>query len=73
MKEQIKMFGVAAEIFGEAFLPYLPKTLQTLTKLIKEEATARLHGTIAETLGSLVHHTVDKLITTDEQQDLFEN
>ena len=41
--------------------------------MIKEEATTRLHGAIAETVGNLVLHTVDKLITTAEQQDLFEN
>ena len=67
------MFGVAAEIFGEALVPYVPKILQALTKLIKEEATTRLHVAIAETVGNLVLQTVDKLITTAEQQDLFEN
>ena len=67
------MFGVVAEIFGESFVPYVAKILQTLTKLIKEEATTRLHAAIAEAVGQMVHHTVDKLITTEEQQDLFEN
>jgi hypothetical protein len=54
MKEQIKMFGVAADIFGESIIPFIPKILLNLTKLTKEEATARLHVSISDTLGELV-------------------
>lgn len=43
MKEQIKVFGLASEIFEDALEPFLPKILGSLTKLIKEEATNRLH------------------------------
>lgn len=35
-KEQLKNFGVAAEIFEEALIPYLPKTLASLAKKVTE-------------------------------------
>ena len=73
MKEQIKMFGVAADIFGEQIIPFIPKILLNLTKLIKEEATARLHVSISDTLGELVHYTVEDMANQDEIQNLFDN
>jgi len=27
MKEQIKLFGIAAEVFGDSIIPYIPKIL----------------------------------------------
>lgn len=57
------MYGVAGEIFEDDFVEFLPKTLQLLQKVIKEEATIRLHGAISEALGQLVFHIVDKLDT----------
>jgi len=41
--------------------------------LTKEEATARLHVSISDTLGELVHHTVEEMEDKDEQQNLFDN
>ena len=38
-KEQIKIFGIAAEIFEEALIPFLPKVLATLQKKLKEGTT----------------------------------
>ena len=58
MKEQIKMFGLAAEVFGEAIIPLIPKILQSLTKLTRDEGTNRLHVAISDTLGELVHQTM---------------
>ena len=55
------MFGVAADVFGESINPFIPKILQSLTKLAKEEATTRLHVAISDTLGELVHHTVGEI------------
>mmetsp|Transcript_21393 Transcript_21393/g.33090 ORF Transcript_21393/g.33090 Transcript_21393/m.33090 type:complete len:92 (-) Transcript_21393:4250-4525(-) len=72
MKEQIKVFGVAGEIFEESLVPYLPRILSNLQKLLKEDAAARLHNAISETLGQLVLHVVDKLETLDEQKVLYE-
>jgi len=38
-----------------------------LTKIIKEEATARLHGSISDTLGEIVHHTIGAIKDQEEQ------
>jgi hypothetical protein len=35
-KEQIKIYGLAAEIFEESLLPFMPKILITLNKKLKE-------------------------------------
>lgn len=66
MKEQIKMFGVAAEVFEEAFVPFLGKVLGCLQKQIREDATSRLHQAIAETVGQLVFNILDELESNDE-------
>jgi hypothetical protein len=36
-KEYIKVYGVAAEIFEESLIPFLPKILSNLSKKIKED------------------------------------
>jgi hypothetical protein len=38
-KEQIKIYGLAAEIFEESLIPFLPKILATLSKKLKEGTT----------------------------------
>jgi hypothetical protein len=38
-KEQLRIFGLAAEIFEEALVPFLPKILATLAKKLKEGTT----------------------------------
>ena len=55
------MFGAAAEIFQDKFVPFVPKVLGTLAKLIREEATSRLHTTVAETVGALVLNIIPSL------------
>lgn len=44
------MYGVAAEIFEESLVPFLPKILATLSKKLKE-GTAVMHTAISDTLG----------------------
>ena len=51
MKEQIKQFGVASEIFEDALVPYVPKMMINFQKRIKEEGSTRLHVAISETIG----------------------
>jgi len=63
MKEQIKVYGLAADTFEESLVPYLPKILGTLQKQLKEDASARLHTAISETVGQITLHIVDKLET----------
>ena len=51
MKEQIKQFGVAAEIFEDALVPFIPRILSSFQKKIKDESTVKLHAVISEALG----------------------
>ena len=67
------MFGVVADIFGDSIISFIPKILQSLTKIIKEEATSRLHISISDTLGEIVHHTIGAITDQEEQQNLFDN
>jgi hypothetical protein len=43
MKELIKQFGVAAEIFEEALVPFVPKIVGIFQKRLKKEGSNRLH------------------------------
>ena len=72
MKEQIKQFGIAAEIFEEALVPFEPKMLANFSKRIKEDGSNKLHDAISETIGQLVWHIVDKIEDQPQQQQLFE-
>lgn len=53
-KELIKLYSVAAEIFEEALLPFMPKILTYLQRKLKENDTL-LHQPISDSLGALVH------------------
>jgi hypothetical protein len=54
-KELIKILGLAAEIFSEKLVQFLPKILQFYAKRIKD-AENFLHQPMADTMGSIVHH-----------------
>lgn len=73
MKEQLKQFGVAAEIFEEALVPFVPKIMANFAKRIKEEGSARLHVSISEAVGQLVWFILDKVQDPIEQAEIFEN
>lgn len=66
------MFSVAAEVFEDALVPFIPKISTTLCKLIKDDATTKLHQTVADTMGLLALNTVDKLESRAEQTELFQ-
>jgi hypothetical protein len=72
MKEQIKQFGVASEIFEDALVPYVPKMIASFQKRIKEEGSTRLHVAISETIGQLVWNIVDKVEDREQKMHLFE-
>lgn len=61
MKEQIKQFGIAAEIFEEALVPFLPKILHNFQKKIKEESAIKLHSVIGEAIGLIEWHVIGKI------------
>jgi len=49
-REQIKIYGLAAEIFEESLIPFLPKILSTLSKKLKEGVT-QIQEAVSDALG----------------------
>lgn len=49
-KELIKLYGLAAEIFEEALLPFMPKILANIQKKLKDN-DASMHVPISDALG----------------------
>lgn len=70
-REQIKIYGLAAEIFEEALIPFLPKILANLSKKLKE-AAIHMQEAIAETLGLMVYFIVNKVGSLGQEEDLSE-
>lgn len=73
MKEQIKLYGVMAEVFEEDLVPFTGKIIKNLEKVIVSEGTNRLHAAISETIGNLVYFIVEKVPTEMEKRDFYEN
>ena len=73
MKEQIKMYGVCAEIFEEDLLQFVPRILKSLEKVVNSEGTMRLHSAISETVGNLVFHIIDNIPSDMEKMEFFDN
>lgn len=49
-KEMIKLYGMAAEIFEESLIPFMPKILTYLQRKLKDN-DALLHVAISDSLG----------------------
>jgi hypothetical protein len=49
-KEYFKLYGLAAEIFEESLIPFLPKVLSNLQKKVKE-GDNHIHSAVAEAFG----------------------
>ena len=64
-REYIRMYGLAAEIFEESLLPFIPKILAQLQKKIKE-GDKHIQSACAEALGNLFHHITKNLATVEE-------
>lgn len=73
MKEQIKVYGSMAEVFEDDLVPFVPKILKNLEKIIVSEGTTRLHGAISETIGNIVFFIVEKIEDEMEKRDFYEN
>lgn len=66
------MFGVCAEVFEDDLVPFVPRILKNVEKLLHSEGTNRLHGAISETIGSLVYNITPKIATETEQREFYE-
>ena len=58
------MYAIAAEIFEESLIPFLPKVLNTFSKKLREESS-EIHSAYADALGAIVHNVIGNL--TDEE------
>ena len=70
MKEYIKIYGRAAQVFEESLIPYLGKILSILLKKA-QGGNSELHGVISDTLGTVCFHIVQKGESFEQQLDLF--
>ena len=66
--EQIKVFGLAAEIFEDSLVQYLPKILKQIMTCIKDDLNGKLNLAISETFGQMVYFLADKTNEIYEQQ-----
>jgi hypothetical protein len=51
IKERIKIYGIASEIFEEALVPFISKILISLTKVIKDDHDGKYQVAISDTVG----------------------
>ena len=70
MKEYIKIYGRAAQVFEESLIPYMGKILAILLKK-GQGGNSDLHGVISDTLGTTCFHIVQKGESFEQQLDLF--
>lgn len=70
-KEYIKVYGIAAEIFEESLIPFLPKILNHITKRLSE-GNNEIHVAYAESLGSIVHHVVENCTDYDQVETVLD-
>lgn len=59
-KEYIKLYALAAEIFEESLIPFIPKILSQISKWLKD-ASSEIQQAYADSLGSIVHFVVSNL------------
>lgn len=72
-KEYIRVFGMAAEIFEESLIPFIPKILSQITKRLKD-GNQEVNNAYADALGSIVHNVVSNLTEyedIDHVQDMI--
>lgn len=70
-KEYIKVYAIAAEIFEESLIPFLPKILSTFTKKLKEES-GEIHCAYADALGAIVHNVVGNLTDFEDIDNVMD-
>jgi hypothetical protein len=69
IKEYVKLYGLAGEIFEETLLPFIPKIMGYLQKKLKD-SEHHLQESISDAIGTIVHHVLKNIEDFDE---CFEN
>jgi hypothetical protein len=50
-----------AEVFEEDLVPFVPRILKNLEKVVLYDGTMRLHGAVSETIGNMVFFIIEKI------------
>lgn len=64
-KEQIKLFGMLGEFFGEKMIPFMPKIIQFYQKKFKD-IDPSLCQTLAESMGTLYHNVLKPIAAKED-------
>ena len=70
-KEYVNVYGLAAEIFEESLIPFIPEILSQSTKRLNE-GTSNVHQAYADAMGAIVHHVVNNLTDFDEIDNVMD-
>lgn len=65
------MYGIAAEIFEESLIPFLPKVLSQIQQKLKENDIQEIHNAYAEAIGTILHHVLKNIQNVDEATELL--
>ena len=50
-----------ADVFEDDLIPFVPRVLKNLERIVVSEGTMRLHGAIYETIGNIVFYIIEKI------------
>lgn len=70
-KEYIKIYGIAAEIFEESLIPFLPKVLSQIQQKLKADDQQEIHNAYAESIGLVLHNVLKNIESLDEATELL--
>lgn len=68
-KEYIKVYAIAAEIFEESLVPFLPKILSQIQQKLKENDQQEIHSAYAESIGMILHHILKNVEDPEEANE----
>lgn len=70
-KEYIKVYGIAAEIFEESLIPFLPKVLGQIQTKLKENDQQEIHNAYAESIGMILHNVLKTVESVEDATELL--
>jgi hypothetical protein len=65
------VYSLAAEIFEESLIPFLPKVLSQIQKRLKENDQPEVHNAYAESIGNVLHHVLKNIDSVEEETELL--
>ena len=70
-KEYIKVYGIAAEIFEESLIPFLPKILSQIQAKLKGNDQQDIHNAYAESIGVILTSVLKNIESIEEATELL--